>query len=47
MTLAIDRMDGRGHINTAGHECLSKKTKVTQYQLQKDYPKDIALHLPV
>ena len=39
------RMDGRGHINTACHEHLSKKTKVIQYQLQKDYPKDGALHL--
>ena len=28
MTLAIDRMDGRGHINTAHRERLSKKTKV-------------------
>ena len=39
MTLAVDRMDGHGHINTACRECLSKKTMVMQYQLQKDYPK--------
>ena len=31
MTLAVDRMDGRGHINTARREHLSKKTKVTRY----------------
>ena len=31
MTLAIDQMDGRGHINTAHRERLPKKTKVTQY----------------
>ena len=31
MTLAIDKIDGRGHINTACCECLPKKTKVTQY----------------
>ena len=29
MTLAVYRMDGRGHINTARLERLSKKTKVT------------------
>ena len=29
-----------GLINTACHECLPKKTKVIQYWLQKDYPKD-------
>ena len=45
MTLAVDRMDGRGHINTVRCERLSKKTKVTRYQLQKDYLKDEALHL--
>ena len=45
MTLAINRMDGCGHINTAHCERLSKKTKVTWYQPQKDYPKDEALHL--
>ena len=33
MTLAVDRMDGRGHINTARHERLSTKTKVTWYVL--------------
>ena len=38
-------MDGHGHINTARCEHLSKKTKVMQYQLQKDYLKDRALHL--
>ena len=42
MKLAIDKMDGRGHINT---EHLLKKTKVTQYYLQKDYSKDEALYL--
>ena len=31
MTLAVDIMDGRGHINTARHEWLPKKTKVAQY----------------
>ena len=31
MTLAIDRMDGRCHINTARHKSLSKKSKVTRY----------------
>ena len=45
MTRAIDRMDRRGHISTARHERLSKKTKVMQYQLQKVYPKDDVLHL--
>ena len=45
MTLAVDRMDGRGHINTVRRERLSKKTKVMQYELQKDYPKDGVLHL--
>ena len=39
MILAVSRMDGRGHINTARRERLSMKTKVMQYQLQKDYPK--------
>ena len=33
MTPAIDKMDGRGLINTACHECLPKKTKVTQYAM--------------
>ena len=46
MTFAIDKMDGRGHINTEHHERLPKKTKVTWYKLQqKDYPKDRVLHL--
>ena len=40
ITLAFNRMDGRGHINTAHRERLPKKTKVMQY-----YPKDGALHL--
>ena len=31
MTLAVDKMDGRGHINTAHHERLPKKTKVMWY----------------
>ena len=31
MTLAIDKMDGRDHINTARGEHLPKKTKVTWY----------------
>ena len=31
MTVAVHRMDGRGHINTARHERLSKKTKLTRY----------------
>ena len=38
-------MDGSGHINIARRERLSKKTKVTQYQLQKDYLKDKVFHL--
>ena len=45
MTLAIDRMDGYGHINTARHERLQKKTKGMWYYLEKDYPKDGALYL--
>ena len=45
MTLAINKMVGHGHINTARRERLSKKPKVMQYQLQKDYPKDETLHL--
>ena len=31
MTLAVNKMDGRGNINTARHERLPKKTKVMQY----------------
>ena len=31
MTLTVDRMDERGHINIARHEGLPKKTKVMQY----------------
>ena len=31
MTLTVDKMDGCGHINTAHHERLPKKTKVTRY----------------
>ena len=31
MTLAVDKMDGRGHINTAHRERLPKTTKVGQY----------------
>ena len=31
MALAIDKMDGRGHFNTACSERLPKKTKVMQY----------------
>ena len=45
MTLAIDKMYGRGHINMGRHEHLLKKTKVTRYLLQKDYRKDGALQL--
>ena len=45
MAVAIDTMDGRSHFNTARHERLPEITKVMQYQLQKDYPKDGALHL--
>ena len=45
MILAIDRMDRRGHINTARRERLSTKAKVMWYWLQKDYPKDGVLHL--
>ena len=45
ITLAIDKMDGRGHIYSACRECLPKKTGVTWYYLQKDYWKDRALHL--
>ena len=45
MTLAIDKMDGHGYINTAYRERLPKKTKVMRYYLQKDYQKDGALCL--
>ena len=45
MTLAINKMDGCGHINTVRRECLPEKTKVMRYYLQKDYWKDEALHL--
>ena len=45
MTLAIDKMDGHGLINTARRERMPKKTKVMQYQLQKDYLKDGAIQL--
>ena len=31
MTLAVNRMDGCGHINIERSECLPKKTKVMQY----------------
>ena len=31
MTLAIDKLNGRGLSNSAHHECLPKKTKTTQY----------------
>ena len=47
MTLAIDKMDGHGLTNRENHECLPKKTKVMQYQLQKDYLKDGALQLKI
>ena len=36
MTLAVDKMDGHGCINTACRERLPKKIKVTWYWLQKD-----------
>ena len=42
MTPAIDKIGGRGLINTARRVCLPNKTKVMRYQLQ-DYPKDRAL----
>ena len=45
MTLAVHKMDGHGHINTARRECLPKKTKVMRYELQEDYRKDVALYL--
>ena len=31
MTLAVNRLDGHGHFNTARSERLPKKTKVTRY----------------
>ena len=31
MTLAVDKMDGRGHNNTARRGRLPKKTKVMRY----------------
>ena len=31
MTLAVNKVDWRGLINTKYHECLPKKTKVTWY----------------
>ena len=33
MTLTVDKMDGCGHINTACHERLPKKIKVTWYMV--------------
>ena len=45
MTLAINKMDEHGHINTAHCEHLLKKTKVMWYWPQKDYWKEGALHL--
>ena len=46
MTLVVNKMDGRVHINTARHEGLSKKNKVMWYKLlQKDYQKDRVLDL--
>ena len=42
MTLAVDKIEGRGHINTACHERLPKKTKVLA---TKDYRNDGALYL--
>ena len=39
MTLAVNKMDGHGHINTACHERLPKKTKVTRnYEATKGLP---------
>ena len=32
MTLAVDKMDGRGHITTARRERLPKKTNSTSYK---------------
>ena len=37
MTPVIDKLNGCALSNTAHHERLPKKTKVTQYWLQKDY----------
>ena len=31
MTLAIEKVNGHGLSNTACHECMPKKTKITQY----------------
>ena len=33
ITLAVNRMDGRGHINTERREHLSKKAKMMQYYI--------------
>ena len=33
MILAIDKMDGRDHINTARRKRLPKKTKLTRYYI--------------
>ena len=35
MTLAIDKMDGRGHINTTRRERLPKKANVTRYSYKR------------
>ena len=45
MTLAVNKMDVNGHINTARREPLPRKTKVMSCWLQKDYWKDTVLHL--
>ena len=46
MTLAVNKIDGRGIINTAHREHLPKKTKVTLRSYKKNkYPKDRALQL--
>ena len=37
MTPAVDKLNGHGISNTARPERLPKKTKVTQYWLQKDF----------
>ena len=31
MTLAVNKLNGRCLSNNARHECLTKKTKITQY----------------
>ena len=35
MTLAVNKVDGHGHINTACHERMPKKTNLMQYSYKR------------